>query len=109
ALSERFMIRWVKKCFPSAARSTSSPHGDLKMQNSLLSVLAFLLAALVSSPASAQAKFDPHDFTGYWLRNRVRPKDHPPLTEAGKKAIVGRHADNDVKLPTDSNDPMYKC
>src|SRR5438445_12222357 len=103
------MIRPVRKCFPSAVRSTSSRHGELKMRNPLLSVLAFLLAVLVSSPAFAQAKFDSHDFTGYWLRNTVRPKDHPPLTEAGKKAIVGRRADDDVKLPTDSNDPMYKC
>ena len=79
------------------------------MRNRLIRIVPVLLAMLLSSSAFAQAKFDPHDFSGFWLRNRVRPKDHPPLTEAGKKAIVGRHADDDVKLPTDSNDPMYKC
>jgi len=79
------------------------------MRNRLIRIVPVLLAMLLSSPAFAQAKFDPHDFSGFWLRNRVRPKDHPPLTEAGKKATAGRHADDDVKLPTDSNDPMYKC
>src|SRR3954471_1674211 len=79
------------------------------MRNRSMNVVLLLVALSLSSSALAQAKFDPHDFSGYWLRNRVRPKDHPPLTEAGKKAMTGRRADDDVKLPTDSNDPMYKC
>src|SRR5438034_5912489 len=99
------MTRPERKCFLSAVRSTSSRQGDLKMRNRLRSVLAFLMAILISSPAFAQGKFDPHDFSGFWLRNTVRPKDRPPLTEAGKKAMVGRHPDDDVKLPTESNDP----
>ena len=79
------------------------------MRNRLLTIMPVLLAMLLPSFAFAQAKFDPHDFSGYWLRNTVRPKEHPPVTEAGKKAMAGRRPDDDVKLPTDSNDPMYKC
>lgn len=53
--------------------------------------------------------FDPHDFAGYWLKNTVRPKDSPPLTPAGIKAMEGRRPDFQTKVPTENNDPMYKC
>src|SRR5438093_4544392 len=73
-------------------------------------VLVTLSMLLFSAAASAQtAQFDPHDFTGYYLKNTVRPKEHPPLTQAGMDAMKDRHPDSSVKLPTDSNDPMYKC
>src|SRR5688572_17093240 len=53
--------------------------------------------------------FDPKDFSGYWIRNTVRPKESPPLTEAGKAAMKGRMPDYLSKVPTENNDPMYKC
>ena len=40
--------------------------------------------------APPNPNFDPHDFSGYWLKNTVRPKDSPPLTPAGIKAMEGR-------------------
>ncbi len=74
-----------------------------------LSVLTVLVSTvLVSTPADAQ-QFNPRDFSGYWLRNTVRPKEHPPLTPAGIEAMKGRIPDDDTRLPSDSNDPMYKC
>jgi hypothetical protein len=79
------------------------------MRNRIVSVVAVVLLVSFSSLTFGQAKFDPRDFSGYWLRNTVRPKQGPPLTPAGLKAKEGRRADDDVKLPTDSNDPMYKC
>ncbi len=53
--------------------------------------------------------FDPKDLSGYWLKNTVRPKDSPPLTPAGVKAMEGRKPDYLTKVPTENNDPMYKC
>jgi hypothetical protein len=60
-------------------------------------------------PIPKDPSFDPKDFTGYWMRNTVRPNNHPPLTEAGKKAIEGRRPDYLTKVPTENNDPMYRC
>ena len=37
--------------------------------------------------APPNPNFDPHDFTGYWIKNTVRPKESPPLTPAGVKAM----------------------
>ena len=59
--------------------------------------------------APPNPNFDPHDFSGYWLKNTVRPKEAPPLTPAGMKAMEGRHPDYLTKVPTENNDPMYKC
>lgn len=80
------------------------------MRTHLASVVAVLAATLLCPPLSfPQATFDPRDLSGYWLRNTVRPTDHPPLTAAGRKIVEARRPDQGVKLPTDSNDPMYKC
>lgn len=57
----------------------------------------------------ATGPFDPHDLSGFYIRSRERPKEHPPLTPAGVAAMKGRVPDDDAKLPTDGNDPMYKC
>src|SRR5262245_28914155 len=59
--------------------------------------------------APPNPNFDPHDFSGYWLKDTVRPKDSPPLTPAGMKAMEGRRPDYLTKVPTENNDPMYKC
>src|SRR5262247_1118590 len=59
--------------------------------------------------APPNPNFDPHDFSGYWLKNTVRPKEAPPLTPAGMKAMEGRRPDYLTKVPTENNDPMYKC
>ena len=53
--------------------------------------------------------FDPKDLSGFFIRNTVRPREAPPLTPAGKKAMEGRIPDEAAKFPTDQNDPMYKC
>ena len=53
--------------------------------------------------------FDPKDLSGFFIRNTVRPRESPPLTAAGKKAMEGRIPDEAAKFPTDQNDPMYKC
>jgi hypothetical protein len=58
---------------------------------------------------AATGKFDPRDFTGYWIRRGPRPNDPPPLTPAGIKAMEGRIPDYKAKFPTDQNDPMYSC
>ena len=77
-----------------------------------------LFAILVLTPpvlaqaqrgAAATGKFDPRDFTGYWMRNGPRPNDPPPLTPRGLKAMEGRVPDYKSKVPTDVNDPMYAC
>jgi hypothetical protein len=57
----------------------------------------------------AQAAFDPKDLSGYWLRNTVRARNAPPLTDAGKEAMKGRIPNPQVKVPTDTNDPIYAC
>jgi hypothetical protein len=59
--------------------------------------------------ASAPQRFNPRDLSGYWLRNTVRPKEHPPLTPAGEAAMKGRVPDDKARVPSESNDPMYKC
>jgi hypothetical protein len=72
-------------------------------------------AMLVCAPsayaqgANAARSFNPRDLSGYWLRNTVRPKEHPPLTPAGEEAIKGRIPDYKTRVPSESNDPMYKC
>jgi len=58
---------------------------------------------------TANSKFNPRDFSGYWMRDGPRPNDHPPLTQAGMRMMRGRLPDYLANLPTDSNDPMYKC
>ena len=55
------------------------------------------------------AAFDPKDLSGYWLRSTVRPRNAPPLTAAGKEAMKGRTPNPQVKVPTDTNDPIYAC
>jgi hypothetical protein len=100
------------------------------MRNRLVTVIAVLASALLLLPLAAFAQeqrpaggrndappaappdnrpFDPKDLSGYWLRNTVRPQEHPPLTAAGQKAIEGRKPDYLNKVPTENNDPMYKC
>src|SRR6267142_1750238 len=102
------------------------------MRTRLISLIAALAAVLLLSPAaSAYASerqrqggrgrgnaapeppdtrpFDPHDLSGYWLKNTVRPREHPPLTPAGVEAMKGRIPDYQARVPTDNNDPMYKC
>jgi hypothetical protein len=85
----------------------------------LLSVFVLSLPALgEAEPApqqqtqarpAATGKFNPRDFTGYWIRRGPRPNDPPPLTPAGIKAMEGRIPDYKAKFPTDQNDPMYSC
>ena len=98
------------------------------MKNRLVNLMVFtvVVVLLVSTAAFAQRgqrggrgnaapavpdtrPFDPHDLSGLWLKNTVRPREHPPLTPAGQKAIEGRKPDYLTKVPTESNDPMYKC
>ena len=80
------------------------------LTSSAVLVALFLssLAAFAQAPA-AQRKFDPRDLSGYWLRNAVRPREHPPLTPAGVAAMKGRVPDSKARVPTESNDPMYRC
>jgi len=85
------------------------------MRSRLVSLVSALVAVLLLSPATlaqapiGQRKFDPRDLSGFWLRNTVRPKEHPPLTPAGAAAMQGRIPDFQARVPSDSNDPMYKC
>lgn len=101
------------------------------MRNRFVSVMSVLVSALLllSLTAFAQGQgqrqggrgqaaaprppdnrpFDAKDLSGYWLKNTVRPKEHPPLTPAGVEAMKGRTPDSLAKVPTESNDPMYKC
>ena len=80
--------------------------------------LLLSLTALAQGPA-AQRKFDPHDFTGIWLRRGgdrgIRPKA-PPLTPAGlarmKQNIPARSRNPNTpstNIPSDSNDPAFSC
>jgi len=57
----------------------------------------------------AQGKFDPKDLSGYWLRNAVRLRNAPPLTPAALEAMKGRIPIPKVRVPSESNDPMYTC
>ncbi|MBI4888433.1 MAG: hypothetical protein HY824_15160 [Acidobacteria bacterium] len=80
-----------------------------------LTCLAVACALLVPPPAAlAQAqtaprRFNPRDLTGYWLRDTVRVREHPPLTAAGEAAMKGRIPDAKARVPSESTDPMYKC
>jgi hypothetical protein len=60
-------------------------------------------------PIPKDPSYDPKDLSGFWLRNTIRPQDAPPLTDAGKKAMEGRRPDYLTKVPTENNDPMYRC
>jgi len=75
----------------------------------LVTLLLASLAARAQAPAGQQRAFNPRDLSGYWLRNTVRLKDRPPLTPAGVKAMEGRVPDSKARVPSESNDPMYKC
>src|SRR2546425_12602266 len=91
----------------------------------LAAALLFSLVALAQAPAGQRQggrgrgnaapeppdtrPFDAHDLSGYWLKNTVRPREHPPLTPAGVEAMKGRVPDYQARVPTDNNDPMYKC
>src|SRR5687767_2909982 len=77
----------------------------------LVSMFVLTLPILAEAQArpAATGKFDPRDFTGYWIRRGPRPNDPPPLTPAGIKAMEGRVPDYKAKFPTDQNDPMYSC
>lgn len=80
----------------------------------LLTACAVLPALCLSSltafaQAGAQATFDPKDLSGYWLRTTVRPRNAPPLTPAGVEAMKGRLPNPKVKVPSETNDPMYAC
>lgn len=102
------------------------------MRNRLVTVMVLLVSALLLLSVTLTAQqaqgqrqggrndappaappdnrpFDAKDLSGYWLRSTVRPKDHPPLTPAGVKAMEGRRPDYLTKVPTENNDPMYKC
>jgi hypothetical protein len=86
-------------------------------------VLAFIL--FISGSALAQAKFDPHDLTGYWIGPPPgqRPKEdfRAPFTPAGMEAQRKRMPIYISKGPKDSgenpgcrnatcsNDPIYSC
>jgi len=76
------------------------------MRTRFVSVIPVLVCTLLLSTAAFAQQFDPRDLSGYWLRNTVRPKDHPPLTPAGVEAMKGRVPDDDTRLPNESNDPM---
>src|SRR5688572_30787878 len=81
----------------------------------LVSVFFLLLAACApQSPASdntatTAGQFDPRDLSGFWLRDRPDPNEHPPFTPAGQAMMKDRRPDHLVRVPTDGNDPMYKC
>jgi len=73
-------------------------------------VLTALCAGSLSTFAQGTAAtFDPKDLSGYWLRNAVRLRNGPPLTPAGLEAMKGRIPIPKVRVPSDSNDPMYAC
>ncbi len=99
------------------------------MRNRFVSVMAVLLLFAVAAiaqggqgqrPAAGRndapppappdnRPFDAKDLSGFWMRNTVRPKDAPPLTDAGRAAMKGRISDEMARVPTEQNDPMYKC
>src|SRR5688572_2330920 len=79
------------------------------MRIRFVTAIPVLVCALLLSTAAFGQGFDPRDLSGYWLRNTVRPKDHPPMTPRGIEMMKGRVPDDDTRLPSDSNDPMYKC
>ena len=82
-------------------------------------VLIPALVLLFSVGAFAQAQFDPHDFSGIWLRRGgdrgITPKA-PNLTPAGlarmKQNIPARSRNPNAPAavnPEDSNDPAMSC
>ena len=80
----------------------------------LLAACAVLTALGLASLATfaqtgGQAAFDPKDLSGYWLRSTVRPRNAPPLTPAGVEAMKGRIPNPKVRVPSETNDPMYAC
>jgi hypothetical protein len=83
-----------------------------------LLIIVFSLVALAQAPAAG--KFDPHDFTGIWLRrggDRSISQKAPPLTKEGTarmmKNIPGRSRNPETPKapdnPQDSNDPAFSC
>ena len=84
---------------------------SLTLIPALLFVLLFSLTASGQQPTAGNAtsRFDPRDFSGFWLRDGPRPWDHPPLTRQGMAAMRGRLPDYLATVSSDSNDPMYRC
>ena len=88
------------------------------MRNRLIALLPVLFFVF-SFTAFGQAKFDPHDFSGIWLRrggDRGISQKAPPLTPAGKarmmKNIPARSRNPETPStnnPADSNDPAFSC
>jgi hypothetical protein len=58
---------------------------------------------------NASSKFDPHDFSGFWVRIGTRPNDHPQFTGRAEEMMRGRRPDYLQTSTLDSNDPMYAC
>ena len=88
------------------------------MRNRLVILAPILLSLVISAlPAFGQrrlaenpaSKFDPHNFTGFWIRMGTRPNDHPQFTGRAESMMRGRRPDYLQVSPLDSNDPMYAC
>ena len=86
------------------------------MKRILIPAVVFLLFLSLAGCAQQQpaaetaaGQFDPHDLSGFWLRERPDENEHPPFTPAGQAMMKGRLPDHLVRVPTDGNDPMYKC
>jgi hypothetical protein len=95
-------------------------------------ILAFVLLLATSSVALAQAPFDPHDLSGFWLRNKgfrgvrgTKLADVPPMTPEGERRLNaniparGRNKGEPLNgehpgyvravIPALSNDPLMRC
>lgn len=88
------------------------------MRNRVIGLVP-LLIFLFSFAAFGQARFDPHDLSGIWLRRggdrSISPKA-PPLTAAGtarmKNNIPVRSRNPETPrtdIPSESNDPALSC
>ena len=74
--------------------------------------LVSITLAQASGPSTqpqAATQFDPHDYSGFWMRMGPRPMNAPQLTRTGQNAMRGRRPDYLVEFPSESNDPMYSC
>jgi hypothetical protein len=82
----------------------------MKLLTSFVVLVAVVPLWLVAqAPAPSAQKFDPRDLSGYWLRSGMRPTNPPPLTPAGMAAKKGRIPDRAARVPSESNDPMFRC
>lgn len=64
------------------------------MRQLLVACAVLIASSFTSLATSSQGRgaqtIDPRDLSGYWLRSTPRPRNAPPLIEAGSQAMKGR-------------------